>query len=199
MPGPSIVELVVFESSFLGPVLGVLGAFGALLVLRGAGKAKLGFVLGIVLIALGAAAGLASRVVETQREVGVRLSGELVDRVFVGDSVGSEGMIADSVLVSASGQPIGSEGKRWMLNAITMVPDWMTSGSYSVEGSAVDNETTTRVLMRVRTEPNVTFGPSAWMFTWRVESDGAWRLYGLEALRFGLRDADARLLGRGRP
>lgn len=199
IPSGPLIERLVFQSAVLGPVLGGTLAVCAFVVLRRSEKRLLVITVVLVCLAAGAGLGIASRAVETQRELGVRLTDTFISQALTGNRSALDPLVAASVSISATGERVSNTSKEWLLNSIQMIPDWLQSGSHSIEDSGVDNETTTRTLARVRIEPNWTLGPSLWMFTWRLESDGQWRLYGIEALRFGLRDADAGSLRRGRP
>jgi hypothetical protein len=199
LPASPIWRVLVFESPILGPVLCAIVALLLFLILRNAGKPKPAFMSAAMLLAAAIGVGVTSSTVETQREIAIRLTNELIDRVFVGDVNAVDSLVADGLVVSASGSTIGRDYKPWMLNAVSVVPDWLESGSFTIEDAGIDNASTTRVLARVSIEPNYTAGSSVWMFTWRQESSGDWKLYGFEALRWGLRDADASALRRGRP
>lgn len=188
LPEPPLLEAWLFER----PVTAAGALLGAgvvcFLVLRARGKSKGAVIGGGALIALAAAVALIGSVVETSRERVARLSAQVIARFQAADQAGLGVLLADDLVLDLGGGGVSAAGdssdKALVLEAARAMQGQAVIDTSRVrEPVAADGPRAARSQVFVRTGGGG-FGPSLswWMFSWRREPDGEWRVSLIELL-----------------
>jgi hypothetical protein len=193
LPDPPALAHYFLESPWFAVVGLVLGGALALIVLNRQGRAGLGAGMMLAGFALAAMVAVVALLVETQRELLIRQTRELVARTAAADTAALGPMLSDRVSFSSSlplGQALPVDKESLLDSVRTNLGQSYRIAEHSTGGeqATIDGANTARTQLRVWVELNrdqaITGAPigSWWRIDWRLEGD-QWRVSGLTLMQ----------------
>lgn len=184
-PATPLLEAYLLQSPWLLMAALVALGVGLLAVFNARGRAAWGLAAAGIALALAGAAFVVSELVETTSERLQAQTRTLIDAAARGDGEAVAGMLEAGAHVEAGAwsQAQGREAIRELVSTRVKAYDLR---SWSVSGlrGTIDGEAGGRTLVRVSVEPEATRLPYAswWMFTWRRDEQGAWKVRSIRLL-----------------
>jgi hypothetical protein len=178
-PPPPLMDRLLFESQVVVPVavlvLAVIIGFG----LGRAAKAREGWIVMGVGLALAVGIAISSRVVETDREAIRRLTVEFIDGVMENDRSRVEGLLGPRLTVASGGSSAPMDARGFILDQVERVSAEIERYATNVQESAVtvkDAAGKSKFAFSVLESRGYGFGVSTWVLDWQKSPSGGWQI-----------------------
>lgn len=181
-PAPPLSDRLLFESPIVVPLIVFMAAIGIGYGLGRAAKAREGWIVMGLGLAVSVGIAISARVVETDREAIRSGTREFVDAMVEGDGSRVERLLASRLTLASDGRSVPLNAREYILGSMGMVSGAIQRYSVGIQdvGITAPSAGKTKFVVRVLQSTEFGAGLATFVFDWQETPGIGWQINAID-------------------